>query len=95
MKYSPVSEIIEEIRRGHFIILQDDKDRENEADLVIAAQFCTSSAVNFMIKKGGGLICVPLAGSILDRLEIPLMVGKEKNTEFTGCNFTISFTFWE
>jgi 3,4-dihydroxy 2-butanone 4-phosphate synthase/GTP cyclohydrolase II len=55
-----VPEAIEEYRRGKFVIITDDEDRENEGDLVMAAQFVTPEAINFMAKYGRGLICIPL-----------------------------------
>src|SRR5919206_3422921 len=55
--FSPVEEAIEEIRRGHMVVVCDGEDRENEGDLVMAAQFATPEAVNFMAKEGRGLIC--------------------------------------
>ncbi len=88
MALSPISEIIEDIKQGKFIILVDDEDRENEGDFIIAAEKITPEAINFMAKYGRGLICMPVIGSRLDELKIPIMVGE--NTERHGTAFTIS-----
>ncbi|HLG24041.1 MAG TPA: 3,4-dihydroxy-2-butanone-4-phosphate synthase, partial [Candidatus Nanoarchaeia archaeon] len=69
------------------VIVIDDKARENEGDLVIAAEKITPQKVNFMIKQAGGLICVPMTPKRLEELNLPLMT--EYNTEFTKCAFTI------
>jgi 3,4-dihydroxy 2-butanone 4-phosphate synthase/GTP cyclohydrolase II len=88
MPLSSVSEAIEDIREGRFVIVVDDEDRENEGDLVMAAEWVTPEAVNFMAREGRGLICVPLTGKRLDELQIPLMVAE--NTAPHGTAFTVS-----
>ena len=60
MKTCTIAEAIEEIRNGRMIILVDNEDRENEGDLVVAAEYCTPSAINFMATHGRGLICVAM-----------------------------------
>jgi 3,4-dihydroxy-2-butanone 4-phosphate synthase len=90
MTLATVDEAIKDLQRGHFIIVVDDETRENEGDLVIAAEKITPSRVNFMIKKAGGLICVPMEGKRLDELKLPLMVPDCDNTEITRCKFTVS-----
>ncbi|TFH42315.1 MAG: bifunctional 3,4-dihydroxy-2-butanone-4-phosphate synthase/GTP cyclohydrolase II, partial [Chrysiogenales bacterium] len=60
MKSCPITEVIEEIRSGRMVILVDNEDRENEGDLVIAAEHCTPETINFMARYGRGLICVPM-----------------------------------
>jgi 3,4-dihydroxy 2-butanone 4-phosphate synthase/GTP cyclohydrolase II len=70
------------------VVVLDDEDRENEGDLVMAAQAATPEAINFMRKEGGGLICVPLPGRRLDELQIPQMVSE--NTALHETAFTIS-----
>ena len=64
--FSKVEEAIAEIRQGRILIVVDDEDRENEGDLVMAADKCTPEAINFMAKHGRGLICVPMTGERLD-----------------------------
>src|SRR5439155_4853213 len=75
-------------RRGSFVIIVDDEDRENEGDLCIAAEKITRDAVNFMAKYGRGLICLALTESRCQELELPLMV--ENNTSNYGTAFTVS-----
>ena len=84
--FTTVEEAIEEIRRGRILIVVDDEDRENEGDLVMAADHATPEAVNFMAKHGRGLICVPLTAERLEELQIPMMV--TNNTALMGTAFT-------
>lgn len=86
--YTSIEQAIETLRQGKMIVLLDDEHRENEGDLVIAADFATPDAINFMSWHGCGLICVPMAGEILDRLDIPMMVPRNKSTYETA--FTVS-----
>ena len=72
--FASIEEAIEAIRRGRMVVVVDDEDRENEGDLTLAAQHVTPEAIAFMATYGRGLICVPLEGGLLDRLNIPLMV---------------------
>lgn len=88
MPFSPVEEIIEEIKAGKMVIVCDDEDRENEGDLTMAAELVTADDVNFMALYGRGLICLPMAGEIVDRLEIPEMV--QHNHSRMGTAFTAS-----
>jgi len=88
MPLSTISEAIQEIRQGKFVIVVDDEDRENEGDLVIAAEKVTPQAVNFMIREARGLVCVPLTGKRLDELQLPQMV--RENTAPLGTAFTVS-----
>ena len=83
-----VPEAIEEYRRGKFVIITDDEDRENEGDLVMAAQFVTPDAINFMAKYGRGLICIPLTEQRVADLRLPMM--SEQNTSGFGTPFTVS-----
>ena len=76
--------------QGEFIIIVDDEDRENEGDLAIAADFITADSVNFMATHGKGLICLAMHGSLLDRLQIPLMIPQEQNRSGFGTAFTVS-----
>ena len=79
---------LEELRQGRMIILVDDEDRENEGDLVVAAEFATTEAVNFMAHKGRGLICLTLTEERADHLSLPPMVAN--NTASFGTAFTVS-----
>ncbi len=88
MKTCTIPEAIEEIRNGRMIILVDNEDRENEGDLVIAAEFCTPEAINFMATQGRGLICVPMTPERLEKIGLKLMV--PENSEKFCTAFTIS-----
>ncbi len=90
MQLATVEEAIKAVEAGEFVIVVDDEDRENEGDLVVAAQHATPEAINFMAQHGRGLICAPMAGEILDRLEIPMMVPPGRNGAGFGTNFTVS-----
>jgi len=81
-------EIIEDLKNGKMVILVDDEDRENEGDLVLAAEFTTSSHINFMSKFGRGLICLTLTEERCKKLKLPLMV--QENEGKLGTNFTVS-----
>ncbi len=87
---TPISVAIDAFRDGQFVIIVDDEDRENEGDLVIAAEHITPEAVNFMATHGRGLICQPMTGAMLDRLNIPMMVPDTQNSSGFGTGFTIS-----
>src|SRR5687767_8482529 len=86
--FAPIEDAIAAIRDGQMIIVVDDEDRENEGDLIIAAEKITPDAINFMATHGRGLICMPITGKRLDDLRIPLMV--QHNTAAQGTAFTIS-----
>src|ERR1700745_3875628 len=84
--FATVEEAVEEIRNGRMIVLVDDEDRENEGDLVMAAEKITPEAINFMAKYGRGLICMPLTEERCDELHLPLM--SPINTSVHGTAFT-------
>ncbi len=88
MPFSPIEEIIEDIKNGKMVIVCDDEDRENEGDLTMAAELVTADDINFMATHARGLICLPMAGEIIDRLEIPEMV--QHNASRMGTAFTAS-----
>jgi len=81
-------EIIEEFRRGNLVVLVDDEDRENEGDLVFAADFVTPDKINFLAKFGRGLICMPLTEEHAGRLNLPPM--SRENRSLHGTNFTVA-----
>jgi len=83
-----VQQAVAEFRKGHFVIVVDDEHRENEGDLIIAAQDITSKKINFILQKARGMMCVPMGKKRLTELKLPLMVGK--NEENTKCMFTIT-----
>jgi 3,4-dihydroxy 2-butanone 4-phosphate synthase/GTP cyclohydrolase II len=88
--FNSVEEVIEDLRNGKTIIVIDDEDRENEGDLVCAAEFVTPETINFMATHGRGLICMPMTQARLDELEIPLMVQDGVNTARRGTAFCVS-----
>ncbi len=88
MALNSTEEIIEDLRQGRMVIIMDDEDRENEGDLVIAADKVTPDAINFMAKYGRGLICLTLTRERCQQLRLPLMVNANDQLEST--NFTIS-----
>lgn len=83
-----IEEAIEEIKNGNFVIVVDDENRENEGDLIIAAEAITPEKVNFMESQAKGLLCVPLTGERCDELDLPMMV--TSNTSVHSTPFTIS-----
>ncbi|QOX65327.1 bifunctional 3,4-dihydroxy-2-butanone-4-phosphate synthase/GTP cyclohydrolase II [Anoxybacterium hadale] len=87
-KFSTIEEAIRDIREGKMIIAVDDPGRENEGDLIMAAEKTTPEAVNFMVTHAKGLVCMPMEGRILDALGIHAMV--EKNTDHHETAFTVS-----
>jgi len=76
--------------RGEFVIVVDAHDRENEGDLIIAAEFCTTAQMAFMVNQTSGLICAPMSQERADELELPLMVDSQANRESHKTAFTIS-----
>ena len=88
MPFCTVEEAIADIRAGRFIIILDDENRENEGDLMMAAENVTPEAINFMARFGRGLICMPMTAERLRELDIPLMTSQ--NTESMGTAFTVS-----
>jgi 3,4-dihydroxy 2-butanone 4-phosphate synthase / GTP cyclohydrolase II len=88
MGLAKIPEAIEDIKAGKFVIVVDDEDRENEGDLVMAADKVTPEAINFMAVHARGLICMPCNGQRLDELKVPMMV--VNNTAKLGTAFTVS-----
>ncbi|NDV92146.1 3,4-dihydroxy-2-butanone-4-phosphate synthase [Alteromonas sp. 345S023] len=88
MKFNTTQEIIEDIRQGKMVILMDDEDRENEGDVIMAAEHVTPEAINFMVTHCRGLVCLPMTQERCLRLNLPLMV--DKNEAQFSTNFTVS-----
>ncbi len=88
MALSPIEDIIADMRAGKMVVLVDEEDRENEGDLVLAADFVTPEAINFMAKFGRGLICLTLTEDRCRQLDLPLMVSSNRSPH--GTNFTLS-----
>ena len=87
-KFSKISSIIQDAKKGKMFILVDDKNRENEGDLIIPGSKCNSKSINFMAKHGRGLICLALTKKQIDNLKLPLMSPNNKSRMQTA--FTIS-----
>src|SRR5438552_164585 len=90
MQFATIEEAIAEIQEGRMIIIVDDEDRENEGDLMIAAEKVTPEAINFMATYGRGLICLAMTAQRLEELQIPLMVSDYSNTSPYGTAFCVS-----
>ena len=88
MKFDNIEEAIKDIRAGKMVIVVDDQDRENEGDLIAAGAVITGETINYMAKYAGGLICTPMDGETMDRLNINQMV--DNNTEYFGTAFGVS-----
>src|SRR5205814_9998521 len=89
MSFATVEEAAEIYRRGQFVIIVDDEDRENEGDLCIAADKITPEAINFMAKHGRGLICLTLTEERCNELDLPLMVENNTSPSGTACTVAI------
>lgn len=87
-EFNTVEEALQELREGKIIIVTDDENRENEGDLICAAQFATTENVNFMATHAKGLICMPMSQSLCDKLDLPQMV--DNNTDNHSTAFTVS-----
>ncbi len=88
MEMNTTEEIIEELRQGRMVVIMDDENRENEGDLVMAAELTTPESINFMARFGRGLICLTLTKERCQQLRLPLMVGVNESAHST--NFTVS-----
>lgn len=88
-----IAEALEDIKQGKMVIVVDDEDRENEGDLLMAAEKVTTESINFMIKEARGLVCVPMTEERLKKLNLPLMV--EQNTDHHETGFTVSVDYKE
>ena len=78
-RFDSIESVVADIRKGRMVIVVDDADRENEGDLMIAAEKVTPAAINFMARHGRGLICLSMTPERLDELEIPLMVSQNSS----------------
>ncbi len=87
MVFSKIEDAVNDINRGKFIIVVDDENRENEGDLVLAAEKVTAHKINYMIKHARGLVCMPIIKERMQQLNIPLMIN---HNEINRCKFTMS-----
>ncbi|KAG7030901.1 Bifunctional riboflavin biosynthesis protein RIBA 1, chloroplastic [Cucurbita argyrosperma subsp. argyrosperma] len=88
--FAAVADAVEDIRQGKMVLVVDDEDRENEGDLIMAAQAATPEAMAFIVKHGTGIVCVAMKGEDLERLQIPLMVNEKENEEKLCTAFTVT-----
>src|ERR1700744_814082 len=90
-EFSGIPAVLSELRAGRMVLILDDEDRENEGDLIMAAEFATPEAMAFMIRHSSGIICVPMEEERLLRLELPQMVGTNNDSYRTA--FTVSVDY--
>ena len=88
MALSPIPEIIDDLKAGRLVVLVDDEDRENEGDLVFAADFVSADKINFLAKNGRGLICMPITAAHAEQLQLAPMTARNRSVH--GTNFTVS-----
>ncbi|OWY58923.1 bifunctional 3,4-dihydroxy-2-butanone-4-phosphate synthase/GTP cyclohydrolase II, partial [cyanobacterium TDX16] len=89
--FAKIEDAVAAIGRGEIVVVVDDEDRENEGDLIMAAEAATPETIAFFVRHTSGLICTPMTGERLDELDIPLMV--KENTEAQRTAFTYSVDF--
>src|SRR5215471_2266531 len=91
-KFNAIEQVVADLQRGRMVIVVDDADRENEGDLIMAAQFVTPTTVNFMAKHGRGLICAPTTSERLQQLGIERMVRQNRETFKTDFQVSVDAT---
>jgi 3,4-dihydroxy 2-butanone 4-phosphate synthase/GTP cyclohydrolase II len=89
--FATIPEAVAAISRGEIVVVVDDEDRENEGDLIMAAEFATPEAITFFVKHTSGVICTPLEGERLDELDIPLMVRDNTEAQRTAFTYTVDY----
>lgn len=90
MHVSPIQEILKDFKAGQFVIIIDDKNRENEGDLMIAAEFIDNKKINFMSKEARGLICLALSAKQINQLQLPMLKSEKHSTGHNHAAFTFS-----
>ncbi len=89
--FAPIEDAVEAIGRGEIVVVVDDEDRENEGDLIMAAESATPEKIAFFVRHTSGVICAPLTGDRLDELEIPLMVRENTESHRTAFTYTVDY----
>ena len=84
-----IEEVLEDLKAGKPVIIVDDESRENEGDLIIAAEFATQENINFMVKYARGIVCTPMRREALEKLGIPAMVTKNTDNHETAFTVTV------
>mgnify|MGYP000875685774 FL=1 len=92
--FSSIEEVIQDMKEGKLIVLVDDEDRENEGDVIIAAEKAGPEAINFMATHAKGLICMPITGKRLDELEIHDMVTENTDNHETAFTVTVDYRYF-
>ncbi|TID29504.1 hypothetical protein CANINC_001899 [Pichia inconspicua] len=95
VKFTPIPEAIDAFKNGEFLIVMDDEDRENEGDLIIAAEMVDTAKMAFLVKHSSGYVCVPLSTERADELNLPLMISEDKMTDRHGTAYTVTCDYAE
>ena len=90
-KFNTVEEAIAAIKAGQMVLVTDDEDRENEGDLITSAKLCTPELVNFMAREARGLICMPAAPEIMDKLQFGAMVANNTDNHETAFSVSVDY----
>lgn len=89
--FTPIPEAIQAFKNGEFLIVMDDESRENEGDLIIAAQHITQEQMAFLVRHSSGYVCVPLSTERADKLQLPLMMAKNDDRHGTAYTITVDY----
>ena len=90
--FNSTEEILEDLKAGKIVVILDDEDRENEGDVMVAAEFATTENVNFMAKYARGLICMPMDESYAERLDLPQMCPVNTDNHLTAFSVSVLFS---
>ncbi|MDQ1428143.1 MAG: 3,4-dihydroxy 2-butanone 4-phosphate synthase / cyclohydrolase, partial [Acidimicrobiaceae bacterium] len=91
MAFNTIEEAVEAIRNGEVVVVVDDEDRENEGDLIMAAECATAEKIAFFVKHTSGLICAPISNERADELDLPLMVARNTESQRTAFTVTVDY----
>ena len=89
MSLTPLSQVLDELRAGKPVIVADDEGRENEGDVIMAAQFATKEWIAWIVRHSSGLLCAPMPRDIADRLDLPIMVERSQDARTTAYTVTV------
>lgn len=91
MSFSTIPEAVEAFKKGEFLIVLDDADRENEGDLIMSAELCSTEKMAFLVRHSSGYVCAPVSTEIADRLDLPLMCADRSDRHGTAYTITIDY----
>lgn len=91
--FATIPEALEAFKNGEFLVVMDDEDRENEGDLIIAAEKVDTAKMAFLVKHSSGYVCAPLSTELADKLELPLMIPEDKMTDRHGTAYTVTVDY--